>query len=291
MNTESVFDTLDQRSKAQLLDQRVINNHFSVAMWQNSFDRVSYNTNKVHTLSVYVEGGLHCRRVDSGYHGVGYTGTVSLLPRHSQSEWLIRDPFRFVHLYFTDESLKRFAVKVLDIEPVSLEIPDLTYLEDAKLASMVSGLCSESFADGMSGSMSSQQKVNEILAHLISSPNHGVHRPVVARGGLSPTVSRMLTDCIQESFHKTLTLSELAAMAGLSEFHLQRMFKVTHGVSPHAFLTEVRIENSIEMIKRGVRLSQVAFDCGFSHQSHFTRVFKQQAGVTPRQYVLAVNRC
>lgn len=289
MNTESVFDTLDQRPNAQLLDQRVINNHFSVAMWQNSFDRVSYSTDKVHTLSVYVQGGLHCRRVDSGHHGVGYTGSVSLLPRYSQSEWLIADPFRFVHLYFTDESFKRFAVKALDIEPESVEIPDLTYLGDSQLSHMVSNLCFEIFANGAGISMSSQEKVNDVFAHLLTHPHYGIQKPVVVRGGLSPTVSRMLTDCIQDTFYKTVSLSELASMADLSEFHLQRMFKRTHGLSPHAYLTEIRVEKSIDMMRRGLALSEIAIECGFSHQSHFTRVFKQQTGVTPRQYLLATN--
>ena len=289
MNAESVFDTLDQRPNAQLLDQRVINNHYRVAMWQNSFDRVLYNTNKVHTLSVYVQGGRQCRRLDGGNHGAGYTGTVSLLPRYSQSEWQIGDPFRFVHLYFTDESLKRFAAKTLDIEPESLEVPDLTYLGDPKLASMVSTLCMQSFDGDVGMAMHSQERINEVFAHLIASPHYGFEKSVVARGGLSPTVSRALKDYMQVDFHKSITLSDLAVVAGLSEFHLQRMFRHTHGLSPHAFLTEVRIENAIEMMLKGESLSQVAFDCGFSHQSHFNRVFKQHTGATPRQYLLALR--
>jgi AraC family transcriptional regulator len=50
-------------------------------------------------------------------------------------------------------------------------------------------------------------------------------------------------------------------------------------------MRKLKIERSLEMLKTpGIRLTDVAYDCGFFDQSHFTRTFKQLTGLLPAQY-------
>lgn len=79
-------------------------------------------------------------------------------------------------------------------------------------------------------------------------------------------------------------IAELAAMAGLSRYQLIRAFRLSTGMAPHAYQLNLCINQARERIRAGEALADVAYTLGFSDQSHFQRVFKEHAGVTPGRY-------
>ena len=282
MKQQTVFHTLN-KSNAQLLAEREINSQIKLALWKNQQDHVIYNTEKVHTLSLYIKGGSGCQRVDEN-NVKGEQGTLCLIPSGGSSEWLINDEFHFLHLYFTDSSIKRFAARVMDKEPQLISVPDLTFHSDQQLKTLIQQLSGALKIEDNANSLDVQESVNEVFFHLLKDKQYCLNTKTSLRGGLSPAISRKVIDYIQNNFDQKINLFELANLAGLSEYHFQRMFKVTHGISPHDYLTEVRIEKSQRMITKGSPLAQVAQQCGFSHQSHFNRIFKKIIGLTPREY-------
>ena len=76
-------------------------------------------------------------------------------------------------------------------------------------------------------------------------------------------------------------LSELAVLAGLSRFQVLRRFERAYGLPPHAWLLRRRAESARQMIRGGVALATAAARCGFTDQSHMTRLFVKQFGYTP----------
>ena len=71
----------------------------------------------------------------------------------------------------------------------------------------------------------------------------------------------------------------------LSPFHFHRRFTELLGITPKHFLLECQINQAKgELIKREKELADIATDCGFSHQSHFTSRFKQATGLTPTRW-------
>jgi AraC-like DNA-binding protein len=84
-----------------------------------------------------------------------------------------------------------------------------------------------------------------------------------------------------------VTLGELAAVAGLSRFELVRRFREQIGIPPHAFQTNLRIEQARRLLAGGVAPAAVAATCGFADQPHLTRTFKRAVGVTPARYARA----
>jgi len=86
-----------------------------------------------------------------------------------------------------------------------------------------------------------------------------------------------------------ITLDDLAAVAGLSQFHLARAFAAKFGLPPHAYQIRVRIERARELLAAGMPPADVAAEMGFSDQSHLTRHFKRILGVTPGQYIRAAK--
>lgn len=93
---------------------------------------------------------------------------------------------------------------------------------------------------------------------------------------------------LHERWDQPVTLAELAAVAGLSRFELVRRFREQNGVTPHAFQTNLRVDQARRLLAAGVPPAAVAAGCGFADQPHLTRVFKRAVGVSPGRYARAV---
>jgi AraC family transcriptional regulator len=126
----------------------------------------------------------------------------------------------------------------------------------------------------LSRSRASGQPPNTALAECAGSP--------IFRAGLSPWQLRSLTAHIDASLNTSLHCGALARLAGLSVSHFTRKFKYTFGLPPHAFLVRRRMERTQWLMgKSAVPLAQIATDCGFYDQAHFSRLFLQATGASP----------
>ncbi len=81
-----------------------------------------------------------------------------------------------------------------------------------------------------------------------------------------------------------IRLDDLAKAAGLSPFHLARVFEKHYGVPPHAYLIQTRVDRAKTMLCGKARLADIAAETGFADQSHLTRQFKRRFGITPGTY-------
>jgi AraC family transcriptional regulator len=105
------------------------------------------------------------------------------------------------------------------------------------------------------------------------------------RAGLNRGQLLAVTNLIQERMARRLTLSELAGVTGLSQFHFARGFKAAMGVSPYQFALRCRIDRARHLLmQEKLSVSEVALEVGFFDQSHFSIHFKRACGVTPREF-------
>jgi AraC-like DNA-binding protein len=91
-------------------------------------------------------------------------------------------------------------------------------------------------------------------------------------------------DYMRDQYATDIGLQELAGAAGLSRAHLIRAFRREFHITPHAFLTDIRIRAARRRLQAGEQPADVALECGFADQAHFTRHFKARTGLTPGQY-------
>ncbi|MDR3489823.1 MAG: GlxA family transcriptional regulator [Bradyrhizobium sp.] len=80
------------------------------------------------------------------------------------------------------------------------------------------------------------------------------------------------------------SLASLAARAGLSPRHLARLFRQEIGMTPTAWVENVRIDTARRMLEAGERPKQTAAACGFGDIDTFRRAFQRRTGVTPAEY-------
>jgi AraC-like DNA-binding protein len=93
-------------------------------------------------------------------------------------------------------------------------------------------------------------------------------------------------DYLVENFADDVGLEELASVAGLSRAHLIRAFRRQFHITPHSFLTDIRVQHARRRLRQGGQPAEIALECGFADQAHFTRHFKARSGLTPGQYRL-----
>jgi AraC family transcriptional regulator len=80
---------------------------------------------------------------------------------------------------------------------------------------------------------------------------------------------------------ESVSLSDISAELGLSQWHFSRQFRRTTGLSPYQFLIRSRIERARSLLESGRSIAEVAALIGFCDQSHMHRHFKRIFGVTP----------
>jgi transcriptional regulator GlxA family with amidase domain len=88
-----------------------------------------------------------------------------------------------------------------------------------------------------------------------------------------------------DNLTQPLQLDDIAAAARLSPYHFHRVFSNTVSLTPQAYLTGLRIEKAKELLlTTELTISEIAAACGFSQPAYFSRVFREQAGLTPTSF-------
>jgi len=117
----------------------------------------------------------------------------------------------------------------------------------------------------------------------VSGISRDLHPPTETRDDLEP-IHKVITH-IRKNIDQQLRLPELAEMANLSVYQLDQRIRSLYHLSAGQFITQVRIETACKLLRTSKdSIANIAFECGYSDQSAFTRQFKQTTGVTPKAY-------
>jgi AraC family transcriptional regulator len=276
----SVFSSLSESPCAQNLSSLDLGFGQSAAIWRNADDRMRYSRPDGHTISLYLEGGTGTRRVDGGVQS-GWPGALCVMPQGASSEWEITETFQFVHLYVQDQELRRAYTETFDQDCRQMVMPEVTFENAPALEHALRRLA---LALQKGDSLMAQEATTMAFTHLFVHPRYGGAANVSIKGGLSPSVRHRLIDYIETHLDQPVTLQTLADIAGLSPFHLQRMFLLSCGLSPHEWLLRRRLSRAKTLLATQDPIAQIASACGFSSQSHMTRAFKEATGCTPSVY-------
>ena len=275
--------SFEQSTSKVCIRQTSLTDALSWAHYQNENDHLYYVNKKQHTLSMYLSGGYDTHRTDV-HSEFGAPGKFCLMPKDAESHWELGQMQQFMHLYFSDDYLKQLALRVFDIDPRMLQLPEITFTNDPATEALFRHyMATTDWRSGVNH-LAMEQVTNTILVSMLQ--NMGITKltsPV--KGGLSPRVTALVCDYMQANFHRQVYLTELAELAQLSEYHFCRMFKQSTAQSPQAYLLTIRIEHVKARLHTSMEsVADIALKCGFSNQSHMGRYFKKLVGISPRQY-------
>ena len=157
---------------------------------------------------------------------------------------------------------------------------------DPVIADFATTFCAELTADAPNGVMYAETLTVGLVLHLLA--NYGIGKAKVPspRGKLNAFQLRAVLECIESQLADDVSLLTLAQRAHISPFHFARLFRATVGVPPHRFVLRLRLERASRLMKAGkMTLAQIALECGFHDQPHFTRAFQRRFRMTPAMYL------
>jgi AraC family transcriptional regulator len=94
-----------------------------------------------------------------------------------------------------------------------------------------------------------------------------------------------VVEYIRNHLDQPLSVSALSSLLEMSQSHFFKLFKRSTGLAPHQFVLQERINRSKELLRQGNRkIVESALGAGFENQAHFTTVFGNFVGMTPRQF-------
>ncbi|MDQ1077892.1 helix-turn-helix domain-containing protein [Pseudoroseomonas cervicalis] len=261
----------------------------AAAIWSNSEDRVAYERPQGHTLSLYLQGGEGTRRLGR-QAAQGHPGAICILPQAQSSEWEITARFAFVHLYLPDAELRRSFAEIFDRDARLMALPELAFGDlpglAAPLRRLAAALCGQ---DALAAEAAMHEAIAAALSPALAPALLPGLRPSALKGGLAPHLRRRILERIEAELDTPLRLEALAAMAGLSPFHFQRVFQASQGVSPQGWVLRRRLERARRLLGGDTPVARIAASCGFSSQSHLTRAFRAASGTTPAAYRAALR--
>ncbi|OBZ12666.1 AraC family transcriptional regulator [Bacillus sp. FJAT-26390] len=126
----------------------------------------------------------------------------------------------------------------------------------------------------------------ELVQALVSQNDSDLeHEP---QGKHDQKYANLIKEYLHAHFAEKVTLENLEAEAGISRFHLVRLFKKWSHLPPHAYQILLRINHAKTELAKQRPIADVAAEAGFYDQSHFARAFVKIVGATPQKYALSI---
>lgn len=90
---------------------------------------------------------------------------------------------------------------------------------------------------------------------------------------------------IQQHFAEPISLDDIVEIAGMSKYHFTRLFQQYSHTTPMKFLTKVRMEQAMKLLKNEkLTIDEIAQEVGYANGNYFNKVFRSFIGVSPGKY-------
>ena len=196
-------------------------------------------------------------------------------------------PIETVHVYVRRSIIEEVALEMVDGDPANVEIPSSIAECDKALQSLIDASAYAVEDESLGSSMFADYLSRTIAAQLIRTYSRSKLRGVGRNFGniaLSSTLAEAV-DYMVANIDATINLSDLAQATNRSPSHVARMFRTELGMPPHRYLISLRVEKAGRLLeKTSMSIAEIAYECGFAHQEHLTRLFRRHCNTTPAAY-------
>ncbi|HJQ33023.1 MAG TPA: helix-turn-helix domain-containing protein [Pyrinomonadaceae bacterium] len=194
------------------------------------------------------------------------------------------EPFEAMLVFVELPVLQRALDEVFGPDASHARLRDASAFNDEGLNSLL-GLLREELMRPQASPLFVEALAQAIAVHLAREYGEAGEESHGSSPSLPGYKLRQLTDWMAEHAAEEFSLDRLAARAGLSKFHFQRLFKAATGVSPSRYHINLRM-NEARRLLRETRMSVVdaALEVGYANPSHFARLFRRETGLSPSDY-------
>lgn len=216
--------------------------------------------------------------------GTRHLGSAHLVPADSRIEAHTPDATDHVVFKVEPARLRQLAGGAYGSDHVELRTDGLPFF-DATIFRIARAARDELRAGNPGGDLALGSVAVALGDHLLARHSNLADRVGTRRLTISPAKLARLRDHVEAHLASSLSLDDLAAVAGLSVGHFLKVFKAATGVSPHQHVLDRRVAYVREhLFEPGVDLSALAAQAGFASHSHMTSAFRARVGLTPSAF-------
>jgi AraC family transcriptional regulator len=217
---------------------------------------------------------------------------LTLLARGESSRWYWMNDIEVSHIYISQGMMAKVAGDVFQQDLDNLLINHRHIVNDLTLSTLMATYEAESLGDEPGSNLYAQALELQICIHLVRHYARCEFREQAAPARLPNTKRSRLQEYIDAHLAGPLSIKDLAMLVDLSPSHFVRVFGKAFGVPPHQYVQSRRIKHAEWLLAnmRDVPLKVVAIECGFSDQSHMSRLFKEKLDMTPLEFRQAKRR-
>ncbi|RON86632.1 AraC family transcriptional regulator [Pseudomonas chlororaphis] len=214
------------------------------------------------------------------YEGCDRPGSISFVPAGVERQGYFRDADLIYTALWIDTALDFPGC------PRLAELPMRINSGDGVIHSLLAALSAE-----MAGGHVPEASYIEHLVALVGLRLGRVDTASAGGGRLGPQLLKRLSDYVEARIDGSISLTELARIAGMPVDTFARHFKAETGMAPYAYVIERRVRRAENLLRAGnMPISAMALELGFSSQSHFTSTFRRITGTTPNSYRQQASR-
>ncbi|MEM9381854.1 MAG: AraC family transcriptional regulator [Planctomycetota bacterium] len=208
---------------------------------------------------------------------------IVVTPAGVRSGWRWHAPSRVIVITLEPDALRRFALHELGVVFGASQLVNQPAFRDEDICRAGELLLDALRTRAIGSDLLFESLARVFLIKLLQ--RYGAPREAESGSGLTARHVQRIVDHLAEHHAREVGVDELARLASLSRDHFSRLFREAVGETPHQFVLTYRVERAKELLAdEGLGLAQVAIRCGFSDQSHLSRVFKRKTGTTPSAF-------
>lgn len=214
-------------------------------------------------------------------------GTLQFLPRHTvlgaRANW--KSAWEYGALQLDRQTVVETAAELLRGDPARTEMVPTYGFTDPLLYHLGIEFTNEMQNANPHGHLYVDSLTNRITLHLLRYYSTGrvIHKLSLYR--LTYAQLRVVDTYIHAHLDQKISLADLAACLHLSVPHFERMFRAATHQPPYRYVLEIRLERARVLLQRTrLPVAEVALQCGFSSQSHFTAHFTRHIGISPARF-------
>ncbi|MDO8359520.1 MAG: AraC family transcriptional regulator [Devosia sp.] len=214
-------------------------------------------------------------------------GGIHLVPGGMDFGVRLMGPLNTLHVYVRRSIIEEVAAELVEGDPIHVEIPPQFLAPDPALNSLLAAinaaLTEDEYGSGLYVDYLSRAIASQLIRHH-STRNVRTDPPLAPPADIGPVVARAV-EYMRSNLEHPISLEAIAAVVNRSPSHFARQFRQELGLPPHQYLLVLRLKRAQHLLQATrTSIAEIAFECGFSHQEHLTRMFRRWCDTTPAAY-------
>jgi AraC family transcriptional regulator len=225
---------------------------------------------------------MFCRRGIEQHAGLLVHGDIDIIPAHIPMVWEARQQDTALALG-VEPGLLSAVAEECGFDGPRLRMLNRFQIRDPQIEHIAWALKAEMEAGYPGGRVFSDSLAVALAACLIRRHSSLAPLPSARTGGVSGRKFKQVLSYIEDNLGEDISLSDIAAVAGVSRSHLKVIFRRAMGVPVHQYVIQRRVERARELLcGSALAISEIAAETGFTHQSHLAYHMRRTLGASPK---------